>query len=159
MEAESRLRAPRGLWSGLCRELHARTEGVHESGAFLLGQVAADGRRVDQVVYYDQLDPRVYDSGVCILHAASFGPLWDLCTRTGRQVVADIHVHEFGAGQSQADRDNPMIASRGHLALIVPNLARPPVRLQALGIFEYQGAHRWRDLGGRGVGHHLIIGD
>lgn len=157
--ADPCLRAARGLWSGLCRDLHARTEGVHESGAFLLGQVAADGRHVEQVVYYDQLDPRAYASGVCILHAASFGPLWDLCARTGRQVVADIHVHEFEAWQSRADRDNPMIASRGHLALIVPNFARPPVRLQDLGVFEYQGAHRWRALGGPRVADHLLIED
>ncbi len=52
-----------------------------------------------------------------------------------------------------------MIARCRHLALIVPHFARPPVPLEKLGFFEYEGAHRWRDLSGRHIGRHLHIMD
>ena len=68
------------LWSTLLSELHRRTEGRHESGAFLLGTKADDHREVQQVVYYDQLDSaRLQQRRLVILHADSFGPLWDMC--------------------------------------------------------------------------------
>ena len=145
------------LWRTLLSELHRRTEGHHESGAFLLGTKADDHRQAEQLVYYDELDPRAYSSGVVILHADSFGPLWDLCRARNLAVVADIHVHPRLAWQSEADRQNPMIARAGHLALIVPWFARPPVSLPSLGFFEYRGDHQWRDLSGRDVRRHLVI--
>lgn len=150
-----RFAAPK--WQMLLSELHRRTRGIHESGAFLLGRIGEDGRAVEHIVYYDELDPKAYRTGVVVMHGASFGPLWDLCRSRKLSVVADIHVHPEGAWQSIADRDNPMIAQRGHLALIVPYFARPPVQLETLGFFEYQGAHRWRDLSGRHIGRHLHI--
>jgi hypothetical protein len=151
------LRIPSSRWQSLLGELHLRTRGIHESGAFLLGRVGDDARIVEQVVYYDDLDPNAYRTGVVVMHGASFGPLWELCRSRKLSAVADIHVHPQTARQSFADRDNPMIAQRGHLALIVPYFAAPPVRLETLGFFEYQGAHRWRDLSGRHVGRHLHI--
>jgi hypothetical protein len=74
-------------------------------------------------------------------------------------VVADAHVHGRSAGQSTSDRDNPMIARPGHLALILPLMARPPVRRWAIGIYEYLGDHQWRALGGCRVSRVLKIED
>jgi hypothetical protein len=138
----------RGLWNEVTSELHRRTEGVHESGAFLLGKRNGDARTVHAVVYYDELDPGAYDSGVCVLHAEAFSGLWDRCSASGLSVVADIHVHPYGAGQSPSDRENPMIARAGHVAIILPRMAKPPIRRWAVGVYEYEGAHRWRSFGG-----------
>lgn len=146
------------LWQTLIAELHRRTEGRHESGAFLLGHVNDAGRTIERVVYYDDLDPHAYRTGVVVMHAASFGRLWDLCRSVRLSVVADIHVHPEGAWQSIADRDNPMIALSGHLALIVPHFARPPVPIGSLGLYEYLGKHRWRDFSGDRVSRCLRIG-
>ena len=146
------------LWRELLSELHHRTGEHHESGAFLLGHSTERGRRVEQVVYYDDFDPQVYRTGVVVMHAASFGMLWDRCKSSGLSVVADIHVHQRAAFQSRADRKNPMIAVTGHLALIVPNFARPPVALKSLGFFEYLGNHCWRSLGGPQIQRFLRIG-
>ena len=157
MQHDPVLRIPLPKWQSLLGELHRRTRGIHESGAFLLGSIGQDARIVEHVVYYDDLDPHAYRTGVVVMHGASFGPLWELCRSRNRSVVADIHVHPEGAWQSIADRNNPMIAQRGHLALIVPYFARPPVRLESRGFFEYQGSHRWRDLGGRQIGRYLHI--
>lgn len=153
------LRVARPLWIEFTGELHRRTEGCHESGAFLLGRKADDGRRALSLVYYDELDARAYDSGVCILHADAFGRLWERCADLGLSVVADAHVHGRWAGQSRSDRENPMIARPGHLALILPLMARAPVRRWAVGVYEYLGDHQWRARGGRHVARVLRIGD
>ena len=153
----STLTIPFPLWRLLLTELHRRTEGHHESGAFLLGHSDEYGRQVSQIVYYDDLDPNAYRTGIVILHAASFSLLWDICRSNSLSVVADIHVHPKGAWQSSADRDNPMIALLGHLALIVPDYALPPIRLENLGFFEYLGDHRWRNLSGKHIGRFLKI--
>lgn len=159
MPREPHLAIPGPLWKELMAGLHRRTQGYHESGAFLLGHAAEAGRRVERVVYYDDLDPHAYRTGVVIMHAASFGPLWDLCRTSGLSVVADIHVHPEGAWQSLADHNNPMIAMAGHLALIVPDFARPPVLPERLGLYEYLGGHRWRNFSGRRVARCLHMED
>ena len=158
MDREPKLTIPSVLWDELLRELHRRTEERHESGAFLLGQPGEQGRRVVDTVFYDDLDPDAYRTGIVVMHASSFGALWDRCRSSGLSVVADIHVHPRAAFQSRADRRNPMIATTGHLALIVPNFARPPVVPKNLGFFEYRGSHRWRPLGGSKISRSLRIG-
>lgn len=150
--------APR-LWTGLAGDLYRRTEGRHESGAFLLGRKDEAGRTALSLVYYDELDPRAYASGVCILHADAFSQLWDRCSQLGQTVVADVHVHPGRAGQSLSDRENPMIAREGHLALILPRMATPPIRRWSVGFYEYLGDHQWRSFGGCGVSHFLKIED
>jgi len=157
VQLEPRLRMTRSLWLSLMDGLHRRTEGNNESGGFLLGTIN-DGERVaTTVVYYDDLDLDAYESGICVLHADAFGRLWDRCTETGLSVVADAHVHGLGAGQSHSDRENPMIALRGHLALIVPRMARAPVRRWSVGLYEYLGDHKWRAHGGCHVSRVLTI--
>jgi hypothetical protein len=157
VRTEPCLRIARSLWIELTSELHRRTEGNHESGAFLLGQVTEHGRRALSVIYYDELDPNAYESGVCVLHADAFGCLWDRCSESGLMVVADVHVHGRGAGQSRSDRENPMIARSGHVAIILPLLARTPVRRWSIGVYEYLGDHQWRAYGCLDVARVLNI--
>ncbi len=159
MRPDPCLNVARSLWTELAGELHRRTEGRHESGAFLLGRKGEEGRLATTVVYYDDLDPRAYETGICILHADAFGRLWDRCADLGLSVVADAHVHSLGAGQSRSDRENPMIARPGHLALIFPLMARPPVRRWSVGLYEYLGDHCWLSHGGRCVSRVLKIED
>ena len=105
-------------------------------------------RRVRQFVYYDDLDPRCLESGVVVFDGAGFGPLWRLCRETGLEVIADVHTHPTVARQSDADRRHPMIATPGHFALIVPDFATRIPASAELGLYEYAGAHQWRDHSG-----------
>jgi proteasome lid subunit RPN8/RPN11 len=132
-------------WTAILAELNRRGEDLHEAGAFLLGNDGEEPRIVRDVIFYDELDPRAYDSGVCILHAPAFAKLWSICRERKLSVVADVHTHDGLAFQSGADRDNPMVASQGHIAIIVPDFARAPVIQRRLGIYEYIGNHRWID--------------
>lgn len=138
-----RLSCPATRWRKIVAELERRGERIHEAGAFLLGVERAGHKEVHDVIYYDDLDQNAYSSGVCILHGDAFSKLWAHCRKVGLTVVADVHTHEGAGFQSEADRTNPMIARQGHIAIIIPDFARWPIRQRRLGIYEYHGQHAW----------------
>ncbi len=133
------------IWQAGLAELWKRGEGYHESGAFLLGIRTGMRRRVERFVYYDDLDPDCLKAGIVVFDGAYYGRLWELCRELRLEVVADVHTHPGGVCQSMSDRQNPMIAVPGHIAIIVPNLARQAVSARELGIYEYLGNHWWHD--------------
>lgn len=153
-----RLSCPSALWRGVLAELHLRGHQRHESGCFLLGRADSPRREVHDVIYYDDLDPDAYASGVCILHGPAFAKLWKLCRAKGLTVVADAHTHPGAAFQSTSDRTNPMVACVGHVAIIIPNFAAAPVRPAELGIYEYRGNHAWTDRSPRAARGFLYTG-
>jgi len=146
------------LWRTLLREL-ARRGGEHrESGAFLLGRCHEGRRMIHGFICYDDLDPHCLESGIVVFDGAGYGPLWQHCRKTRLEVVADVHTHGGPARQSADDRDHPMIATPGHVALIVPGFARRPVGAGELGVYEYQGNHRWQSYDGRAASRFFYIG-
>lgn len=132
------------LWRRLLARLRERGRNrSRESGAFLLGY-REDGRaRIVDFVLYDDLDPHCLDTGIVRFDGRYFGDLWALCKQRGLTVVADIHVHPGGSGQSDSDRTHPMISRAGHLALILPRFAAAPQPRHDIGIYRYQGGKRW----------------
>lgn len=156
---EHRLSCPRGVWRRGIAEVARRGEGRHESGAFLLGRRHGLRGHVVRFAYYDDFDPSCLKSGIVVFDGAGFGPLWQLCRQTGLSVLADLHTHG-GSGrarQSELDRDNPMIAQPGHVALIVPKFARD-FRMEDVSIYEYLGGHSWRDHGSARGGRFFYTG-
>jgi hypothetical protein len=147
-----RVSCPRRLWRWLLAELDRRGQRQHEAGAFLLGRNINERAEISQVIFYDDLDPGVYRTGVCILHGESFAKLWARCRESGLKVVADVHTHGGVAHQSEADRTNPMIARAGHVAIIVPDFSAAPISHQRLGIYQYCGGHAWDDHSGSRTG-------
>jgi hypothetical protein len=133
------------LWQRLLAGLRARGRNAsRESGAFLLGTRDGGRARIVDFVLYDDLDPHALDSGIVRFDGRHFGALWDLCKRRGLSVVADVHVHPGGSYQSQSDRAHPMISRAGHIALILPDFAKPPVRVGVIGISRYLGNKNWQ---------------
>ncbi len=155
---EHRLSCSSKLWRAGLTELRRRGDGRRESGAFLLGSRDGERRAISRFVFYDDLDPGSLDTGIVVFDGVGYGPLWRMCRETGLQVVADVHTHPGISRQSSADRDNPMVAERGHLALIVPEFARRRVGPSELGIYEYEGDHRWCDHTGKKAGKFFYIG-
>ncbi len=140
---------PQEHFDSVIAELDRRGGRRHEAGVFLLGQQRGSTRLVTDAVYYDDLDGHAYDTGICVLRAASFSKLWEMCRERGLIVVADAHTHGGDAGQSGSDRTNPMVAQAGHLAIIVPNFAMSPIKPKTLGLYEYLGSHSWANHSGR----------
>lgn len=140
-----RLACTSALWRGLLSELERRGQGRRESGAFLLGTIRGDRRRIVEFACYDDLDGRCLDSGIVVFDGTWFGPLWERCRTRGLSVVADVHTHRDAPVQSELDRTNPMIARAGHVAIIVANFARHRARASELGLYRYLGEHRWDD--------------
>jgi hypothetical protein len=146
---EHRLSCPSRHWRQIVAELCRRGHNRHEAGVFLLGVERYGRREVQAVIYYDDLDPEAYGTGVCVLHGDAFAKLWALCRERKLTVVADAHTHAGPGTQSDADRTNPMVARAGHIAIIVPDFARWPIRCRRLGVYEYRGQHEWIDRSAR----------
>lgn len=135
------------IWRALIKQLRLRGQGRRESGAFLLGKVGQD--KITTFILYDDLDPHCLDEGIVVFDGQGFMALWKICETRKLCVIADVHTHSgTWTGQSDLDKRNPMIGTKGHLALILPNYAKNHfMNLQGIGIYEYLGAHKWRTLG------------
>lgn len=140
-----RLSCSSGYWQQIVAELDRRGRRQHEAGVFLLGIERDERREVRATVFYDDLDPQAYATGVCMLHGDAFAKLWALCRAKNLTVVADAHTHPGPGVQSASDKGNPMVATAGHIAIIVPDFARWPIRPDQLGVYEYRGQHEWTD--------------
>lgn len=146
------LEVPAPLWSAMLEHLRQQGGNVQESGAFLLGSKTDTGRTVTGFLPYELLQADALHNDYVSLTAASFAKLWHLCRQEKLSVVADVHTHRFGAGQSRSDRANPMVALQGHIAFIVPRFAQGRVKLQDLGMYVYEGSHNWTTHSGSDVG-------
>jgi hypothetical protein len=108
--------------------------------------------------YYDDLDPHCLDKGYVNFDGRAYGKLWALCRESGQIVVADIHTHPGRARQSWTDQQNPMIAQKGHVALLLPNFALHRNRLDELGVYEYLGSYHWNEYAGEAAASYFYIG-
>lgn len=133
-------------WRRLLHGLRSRGRGVRESGAFLLGRRDLDQVEINDFVLYDDLDPDVLNTGIIRFDGRYFGGLWEHCRHVAMDVVADVHTHPGPAFQSPSDQAHPMIARAGHIALVMPNFAMPPLRLDDIGIYRYLGNKTWETL-------------
>jgi len=136
---------PAPLWRELLQGLRARGQGRRESGAFLLGPTEGP-RRITSIVFYDQIDPAAFDTGIIEIDGGCLAALWGICRQRGEAVLADVHTHPGGAAQSESDRAHPMIAEPGHLAMILPRFAADPVILREIGLYRYLGRFTWHTL-------------
>lgn len=133
------------LWNRGIDELSRRACGKRESGAFLLGSAKGRTRRIEQFLFYDDVDPNCFGHGIVEFDGSRFGIVWQKCRDAEMTVVADVHVHPGHYGQSSTDRHNPMIPEAGHLALIIPHFAAHNRLPGKIGIYEYLGTRQWRD--------------
>ncbi len=133
------------LWNRGVDELRRRAGGKRESGAFLLGTTKGNIRRICQFLFYDDIDPTCFNNGIVEFDGSKFGIVWQKCRDVNMTVVADVHVHPCGFGQSGSDRANPMIPNIGHLAIILPHYAKRARLPGGIGIYEYLGSRRWLD--------------
>lgn len=143
---ESELRISRLTWIRLIWQLRRRGGGRRESGAFLLGPLS--GGSVSRFVCYDDLDPRSLDTGIIRFDGSGYVPLWKICNERNLKVVADVHTHPGRwTDQSDYDIDHPMVAQKGHLALILPEFAQYSWKgAKGAGFFRYLGDGAWETL-------------
>jgi proteasome lid subunit RPN8/RPN11 len=139
MDQEVKLIMKQCLWDEVYNQLKARGKGETESGAFLLGPTG--DAHITAVAYYDDLEAGCLDSGSVHLTFLAFMGLTDICRVKQLTVKADVHTHPSSIIRlSGVDRKNPLIKIKGHIALIVPYYALPPVcDLDMLGIHEFLG--------------------
>lgn len=144
------------LWHSLLSQLRDRGDGRRESGAFLLAE--RNSRRVTTIVYLDDLDPDCLTGGISF-NGIHYDKLWRLCSERGLAVIADVHTHPRAwVGQSPTDRENPMIAKPGHVALIVPSFAQGSLSPAGIGVHRYLGDAGWSSAYGRDAERLVYVG-
>jgi proteasome lid subunit RPN8/RPN11 len=150
------LRMRRRDWESMITELGRRGRGIQEAGAFLLADRRGDRRTMTRVIYFDDLDPACLTGGI-ELDGLAYSKLWDICDAEQRLVVADVHSHPGpGVRQSSIDAENPMVAQKHHIALIVPDYAMRAVQPRAVGVHRYDG-HGWHTWTGKDAARRLFI--
>lgn len=153
------LAIPQKVWSQLVTGLAERGEGVRESGAFLLGKSAQDGRRtVTDFLLYDDLEPGCLDAGFVMMTSVGFRALGAEASKRGLEVLADIHTHPGAAFFSGTDRDHPMVPVRGHLAIVVPDYALGKTSPQDCAMFRFLGGRHWEELSTKGRNSKVYVG-
>jgi proteasome lid subunit RPN8/RPN11 len=133
----------RRRWRAMIRELADRGRGERESGAFLLAKAGTGSSRVVRWIPFDDLDPEALNGAISI-RGEAFNTLWQICRKEGLRVVADVHTHPGRhVGQSHTDESNPMVAQRGHIAIILPRYANGRPRPDEVGLHVYGGDGSW----------------
>ena len=137
------------IWNRSVSELHRRTGGQRESGAFLLGTTKGSIRTVHLFLYYDDVDPTCFAHGIVEFDGRKFGLVWDRCRSANLAVVADIHVHPGGYSEWKRSPQSDDCGSWAS-GLILPNYAAANPRPGGIRIYEYLGSRQWRDHSRRG---------
>ena len=142
-----------GLWANGVQELERRTlNGRRESGAFLLGRDERNQKEILEFVFYDDIDPRSLETGIVHFHGNKLPVLWEHCRKRGYGVVADVHVHPGGYGQSASDQADPVMPRAGHIAFIIPHFCRHETKPGGIGMYEFLGNGKWQDHTAKGGG-------
>ncbi|MHB8884702.1 MAG: hypothetical protein ACYC5H_06385 [Methylovirgula sp.] len=132
------------MWEAGVAELARRTNGrSRESGAFLLGRDGGGPKKILEFVFYDDIDPHALDSGIVHFAGNRLPILWEHCRKRGYGVVADVHVHPAGYGQSASDQADPVMPRAGHIAFIIPFFASREISPGGIGMYEYLGDGEW----------------
>jgi len=118
----------------------------------------AGGKRILEFVFYDEIDPRALETGVVTIRQTALPRLWALCRERGYGVVADVHVHPGGYGQSPSDMANPVMPRTGHVAMILPDFAQGQREPGGIGLYEFLGAGRWADHSAEGARYVRLEG-
>jgi hypothetical protein len=125
--------------------------GRRESGAYLLGRPRSDGSKdILEFVFYDDIDEEALATGIVTIRQTALPRLWELCRARGYGVVADVHVHPYGYGQSESDQANPVMPRTGHIALILPEFAHGNPRPGSIGMYEFLGNETWDEHSAKG---------
>lgn len=141
------LEMPHSLYGALIADLTKSGRGIKEAGAFLLGHANDQGRRVSSYLMYDAVATESsLQHAYVAFSAAEMARAWEHCYATGLQVVADVHTHPMGPGQSPSDRAHPIVSVPGHVALIVPFFAMRSPQPIDLGVHVFEGAGQWRSM-------------
>ena len=140
---ENKIHMALSLWLELLAVLEFEGNQERETGAFLLGPKRSPN--ITEYKLYTELDPDAFHERHIEFKQNGYVSLWDYCIENNLKVWADIHTHPGKwIEQSLIDKNHPMIAQKGHIALIVPHFGAVHDPLNELGIYQYQGNYKWK---------------
>lgn len=146
-------------WESTMKGLLQRSKGVRESACIWAGVRYETEWRVNDIIFLDDLKGtqkgRLFHSTPREASKKAF----EILRGKGLQIIADVHTHpEKWVGLSPVDMQHPIEYRTGLLAIVIPHYARYPVTLNNLGVHEYLGSTKWRQLPLDEVKKRFIIG-
>lgn len=114
--------------------------GKTEAGCFLLGQINGTDRVVEDIVYFDDVDPNAYRYAAIRFDTTKLSAVYDICEAKSLSIVGDMHTHPFEAFLSPIDRAYPVMALAGHVSIILPYDGRyRTARQVAVNVYQRDG--------------------
>lgn len=146
--AQGRIIVSRTAWEQTWTGLLARGSGRRETACVWAGTREDACDVVRHVAFIDDQDEvRGAPYSHVAAPAAVARVLADLRMR-GLVIVADLHTHPSNwVGLSDIDQANPIEFRVGLIALVLPNFASGERLISRVGVHEYVGEKRWRQLG------------
>lgn len=148
------------LWLETWEGLRLRGEGLREAACVWGGTREATVDRATSVTFLDDLPGVRAGARYHRLTRVTIAALFEVLTRNGDMIVADIHTHpERWTGLSRTDAASPIEFRPGLPAMVIPHFATVAPTLAGLGLHEYIGDGRWRELDPGEVRSVMRIGE
>lgn len=135
------------LWMETWQGLHKRGAGIREAACIWGGRRDESTDTAKSVTFLDDLPGVRAGARYHQLTRTTIGALFEVLRRNGDMIVADIHTHPSRwTGLSITDAASPIEFRCGLPAMVIPHYATVPPTLTNLGLHEYVGDGRWRQL-------------
>lgn len=152
------LHITRSLWNETTHGLAKRGSNLRESACIWAGTRDEKTWKVTEIVYLDDLHGTKSTRRYHSTSREALSQLFEILRSKKLQIIADVHTHpSIWVDMSLLDMENPIEHRIGLLAFIIPNLAKPPVIIEKLGVHEYIGQCKWNRLSQNEIHERFII--
>ncbi len=140
------LHIPNSIWEKTVHGLRKRSGGRRESGCLWVGK-REQTWLIQDAFFLDDFPGTKRHSQFHRTPRSAISMMFEMLREKEYQIIADIHTHpSFWVGLSEVDKRNPIEYRVGLIAMIFPYFARRDCSFKNIGVHEYLGVHKWRDL-------------
>ena len=137
---------PGRLWTETIDGLRKRSKG-REAACIWAGSRRSGVQEVKKVFFLDDL---VGVKGFARRHNVSrnaINQLFEMLRDKKLSIIADLHTHPgTWVGLSEVDMSHPLEYRIGIIMAVIPYYAAVPIEIENIGVHEYCGNGRWRQL-------------
>lgn len=148
----------KALWQETIHGLHVRGMGKKETACIWAGHRRPIQNEVKEVIFLDDIAGVVGRGMHHRVPTSAIDKLFFTLREKGLSIIADLHTHPRDwVGLSWIDMEHPLEYRIGFLMIVLPYYASIDVQLEDIGVHEYQGDGRWRELHIEEIRRRIII--
>jgi len=158
MIKNNKITLSRALWKETIYGLRVRGEEKNESACIWAGQRSPVQNEVQEVIFLDDIAGVMGRELFHRVPTFAIDKLFSTLREKGLSIIADIHTHpENWVGLSWIDMEHPLEYRVGFLMIVLPYYASTEIQLKDIGVHEYQGNGKWRELHVAEIRRRIII--